>query len=321
MSFQFHDLAARANASGTIDADDLLALRREGWADGRIDQAEAEAIVGANAALTDRTPQWCDFFVEALNEYVVNSAHPRGYVSEDNAEWLIGQLGRDGQVEGMAELELLVKVAETALSVPGSLRGYALAQIERAVLTGEGPTRHGELSAHGVTAAEADLMRRLIFAPGSEHPLRVSRAEAEMLYRIKDATLYEANDPAWDRLFVQGVANYLLGFDGHEPLSRERAAELEGFMASEGAGLGVFLAGMASPAAIEEGFGSLLGLAAGTPPDDDHVDDEEDGYVPALDAEESDWLHDKLDADEDLDPLEKALIAFIAEETGQPFEG
>ena len=35
--------------------------------------------------------------------------------------------------------------------------------------------------------------------------------------------------------------------------------------------------------------------------------------------EEQSWLQDRLDADEDLDELEKALIAFIAEETGEVF--
>ena len=35
-----------------------------------------------------------------------------------------------------------------------------------------------------------------------------------MLFRLKDATLYDVNAPEWDRLFVQGVGSYLLGFGG-----------------------------------------------------------------------------------------------------------
>ena len=31
------------------------------------------------------------------------------------------------------------------------------------------------------------------------------------------------------------------------------------------------------------------------------------------------WLHTQLEADDQLDPLEKALLAFIAEETGEEF--
>ena len=43
---------------------------------------------------------------------------------------------------------------------------------------------------------------------------------------------------------------------------------------------------------------------------------------PALEAaeftdQEDLWLLDRIDADEELDPLEKALLAFIAEETGE----
>ena len=36
----------------------------------------------------------------------------------------------------------------------------------------------------------------------------------------------------------------------------------------------------------------------------------------AFTEQEDLWLLDRIDADEELDPLEKALLAFIAEETG-----
>jgi len=313
MTMQFGETALRAAADGAIGADEILALRQAGWADGQMTPEEAEALFIANDQLEQPSPEWCDFFVEALGEFIITTVEPSGYVDQAMADELIAQIDRDGRVGTVAELELLVRVLERAASVPPSLQTYALSQIEQAVLSGEGPTRHGALDPAGITASECALLRRMIFAPASDGPARVSQAEAELLCRIKDATLYDTNAPEWERLFVQGVASFLIGFAGTEPLAQERAAELERFMASEGAGIGNFLARMLSAEVEPEAasaFGSLLDMGPAGDADE----------APALDREEELWLIDHIDADEELDPLEKALLAFIAQETGETGE-
>lgn len=318
MSMHFSELAAQAAADGTIRADEVLALRGAGWADGRMDPEEAEALFLANEALTEPNAEWTQFFVEALTEFIVNTVEPRGYVDDTMGDELVARIDRDGRVDSMAELELLVKVLETALHAPASVKRYALAQIEQAVLHGEGPSRHGALDPKGINQTECALLRRLVFAAGGDRPASVSRTEAELLFRIKDATLYEVNAPEWERLFVQGVANYLLGFGGREPLSRERAAELEQFMNAPGGGIAAFLRRMLGSdvdGEVERGFGSLLSLNPHT-----HDVDDETEEAARLDPAEELWLRDHLDADEELDPLEKALLAFIAEETGEELE-
>ncbi len=117
-------------------------------------------------------------------------------------------------------------------------------------------------------------------------------------------------------LVRRGRRQLSAAFDGHEPLSRERAGELEAFMDRECAGIGGFLGRMASGEASKEGFGRLLDIA----PADEAEPGESDDNAPVLDAAETGWLHDRLEADEDLEPLEKALIAFIAAETGMEFD-
>ncbi|MFO1255052.1 MAG: hypothetical protein U1E37_05215 [Sphingomonadaceae bacterium] len=315
MSMEFGNLANAIAGDGRISAEEILELRRQGWADGKMDPEEAETLFSANESCIDPGPEWCDFFVEALSSFIVGTVEPKGYVDEEMADELIERIDRDGKLGSLAELELLVRVFEIALSVPGRLKAYALRQIEDAVLHGEGPTRHGQLDPKGINAAECALLRRLIFAPASERPAAVSRSEAELLFRIKDETLYEVNAPEWEKLFVQGVANYLLGFGGHEPLSAERAQELEAFMTSEGAGIGSFLGRMmTSRPDVEGAFGSLLDLGPHAPDISDEAEE-----AAELTPEESRWLSDLLETDEELDPLEKALLAFIAEETGEVF--
>ena len=315
MSMHFRDLAAQAAAAGQISAEEILELRQAGWADGKMDPDEAETLFHANDHLAEPTAEWCDFFVEALSEFVVNTVDPKGYVDPDMGEELVLRIDRDGRVGTLAELELLVRVSEKAISLPGPLKAYALKQIEDAVLNGDGPTRHGSLDAAGINATECALLRRLIFAPGSDRPAAVGKAEAEMLFRIKDAALYENNAPDWEKLFVQGVANFLLGFGGKEPLPIERAAELEAFMGAEGAGVGSFLARMMKSDvedSVGQAFGSLLDIA----PNAAGIDEQVEEALQLTEAEEV-WLLDHIDLDEELDPMEKALLAFIADETGE----
>ncbi|MBS0483377.1 MAG: hypothetical protein JSR96_14780 [Proteobacteria bacterium] len=79
-------------------------------------------------------------------------------------------------------------------------------------------------------------------------------------------------------------------------------------MTSEGQGIGTFLGRMMQTSAEEStsaAFGSLLDLSQ--PATDE---------LPEPFGAKEPWLRDLIDADEDLDYMEKALLAFIAEETG-----
>ena len=315
MSMEFGALAAAAASDGTISAEEILELRRTGWADGTIGPDEAEALFAANDACSQPSPEWCDFFVEALSTFIVQTVPPTGYIDDEMGDELIARIDCDGKLGTLAELELLVRVLEIAHNAPDRLKAYALGQIEDAVLNGEGPTRHGELTAKGINETECTLLRRLIFAPAGDRPAAVSKAEAEMLFRLKDASLYEVNAPEWEKLFVQGVANYLFGFGGNEPLSDDRAAELEHFMKQECAGIGGFLGRMfTSKPQVDGAFGSLLDIGQHAP-DIAGAAEEAADLTPA----ESSWLTDMLEADEELDPMEKALLAWVADETGEVF--
>ncbi|MGE3690644.1 MAG: hypothetical protein AB7F98_04615 [Novosphingobium sp.] len=309
MTMHFRALADQAMADGAISAEELLSLRGEGWQDGVVDRDEADALFVINRHLGNSSVEWTDFFVEAAIEFVFANSSPRGYVDEDGADWLIEQIEADGRLETMAELELLERLFERAENVPASLQAFATAQIEKAVLEDSGPTRSGGSLEPGMIGdTESRLLRRFIFAPASERPAAVGRGEAELLFRIKDATRGADNSPAWKQLFVQGVGNYLQGFGGHEPLSAERAAELETFMNSTATGIGSFFTRLTRS--------NLATTARG-------MFKEESGYLEfgeqaAADAEltgsEKDWLQAQMDADGELDELEQALLDFLAEE-------
>ena len=303
MSFSFSDFAAALKAGARISADDVLAVRRWVWPDGAVSDAEAEAVFELNRLARDPAPEWADFFIEAMIDHVVNGRAPHGYVDDSRAGWLIGQVDRDGVAVGAAELELVVKVLEKALNCPAPLKAWALRQIESAVLGGDGPV---------IDEAEVTLLRRIVFAGGGDGALVVSRDEAEMLWRLKDACLHADNAAGWKTLFVQAVGNHLMAYSSYRPLDRADAERLEAFVGDHESNVLGFFARMraANPAQAAR---TWLG---GAKPPVDH--DAAAAAARAVTPDEDRWLQARILADGARDPLEEALLAFVAEESGRP---
>ncbi|GAA5045748.1 hypothetical protein GCM10023208_00540 [Erythrobacter westpacificensis] len=312
MSFEFAEIARNAAADRTISSEEVMALRREGWGDGRMSREEAEMVFATQHAIDDPSREWSDFFVEAIRNYVLNGTDPRGFASAEEAEWLIAQVEADGAVCSMTELELLTSIIERAQNVPETLKSYVLGVMEREVLEGTGPTRcGGELSDTHVSQAECRIMRRVIFGQASDRPAAVSRREAEVMFRIKDAVAGNDNAPEFKRLFVQCVGNYLMGF-AHTSgqISRERMLELEAFVADNKANMGRFMGRMAKQA--PNAFGVVFGKKEATPDRAEQVAAEAEvtGY-------EQDWLDAQIARSGEVDEYDQALLEFIAEETGE----
>ena len=317
MTYQFRALADQAMADGAITSDEILALRRGGWRDGRIEPAEAEALFVLNDRLAVRTTEWVDFFVEALVEFLLAGNAPRGFISEAQTDWLIARIDRDGSIDTMAELDLLAKLFDKAERIPDRLKSYALGQMEQIVLTGNGPTRDGgSVDGARITDTECRFLRRFLFSFAGDGPGAVSQVEAELLFRIKDATLGAPNSAEWSKLFVQGVANHLMAWQAFHPLSEERATALDAFMSDNTPRIGAFFGRMAK-ADIASGASRVLGFGCkGAVPADKYgaEHDAEVGAARTVTETEDAWLQGQIDGDRALDDLEKALLRFIAEE-------
>lgn len=311
MTFSFSDFAAALRDGAPIAPQDVLAARRWAWDDGAIGRDEADALFEMNGLAANPPHEWTDFFVEAIAEYVVNRCPPRGYVSEADADWLIARIDRDGRLDSPVELELLVKVVEAALNAPQRLKDYALAQIERAVLTGEGPTRRGgDIRPGTIDEAEVALLRRLVFGAGGDGALVVSRSEAEMLWRLKDATLGAGNAPSWKTLFVQALGNHLMAYSDYRPLERAEAERLEAWTQDRSASVGGFLARMFSTAPDVAGARAALAPGRSAAQHDEAV-----AAAEQVTSAEAGWLNGRIAGDGAVDPLEQALLDFIAEES------
>jgi hypothetical protein len=315
MDEELTELLARLMLAGTVTNGDVMMLRDAVWTDETIPEPVVDALFTLNDTLTSHSTVWTDFFIEAIEYYLVDQCVPQGFVDETCADWLQERVDKNGRVASLTELELLVAIIERAESAPEDLRQYTIAQIENVIVTGEGPTRTDDvLRPNTVDAIEVELLRRLIFAGGGEGAIIVDTSEADLLFRIKDATLAGDNASSWLRLFVQGVGNHLMAHSDYRPLSRDEALEFEQFLDNDVPSLGRFFKRMLPNdklgyGTIAEAFKTLFPKA-------------EDRFAKrlALDnshlitAEEAGWLKAHIAADEETDVYEKALLTFIFDE-------
>ena len=297
----------------TITAADVRSLRAFVYPDGVVSRAEVEKLFRLNAAAKSVCPEWQEFFVEAATDHLVHQERPEGYVSEENADWLMRMISRDGVVETLTEVELLVTVLEKAKSSPEKLVAFALEQVAVAVVGGAGALARvsGRLP-NVVDRDEVDLVRRVLYAFAGDSNIAVSRAEAEILLTINDASIEADNDPAWNELFVKAMMNFVMFVSGYQTPSREEALRHKVFLDSPDMGVGGFLSRM-----VSGGLAAILGR-------DDALESVEDASrqrnadretaarrAEAVDEQEARWLAERLGKNGALRENERALIAAL----------
>jgi len=92
-----------------IIAQDVITFRREVFQDILVSRAEAEGVFALNNQIEDTCAEWNEFFVEVMVDYCVNQSKPQGYISDNNADWLVSQITTDGRLDTNSELELVIK--------------------------------------------------------------------------------------------------------------------------------------------------------------------------------------------------------------------
>lgn len=306
-------LLAEIISKGAVTPQDVIMLRREVYPDGVVSRDEADVLFEINTTCDRQCPEWVDFFVEALTDYLVHQEKPSGYISAENADWLVKTISRDRMVGSAAELELLVKVLEAAKFSPEGLSAFALRQVMHAVVDGEGPlARGGKLEAGRITKAEVDLLRRILYAYGGEGNIAITRAEAEILFTINEKTEAARNDPAWNDLFVKAIANFVLCLSGYEAPTRAEALRRETFFDDADVDVGGFFGRMVSGGArgILEAYRTSANLDA----DWEARNRSNEAFArraERVDSGEAKWLAERIGNDGALHDNEVALLRFI----------
>lgn len=304
LSPQHQSLASEIAANG-IDAEEVRRLRETIFADGLVSRDDAALLFHLNElAEIGNASQWYDFFVEALTDFLVWKQEPPQYLSDTDCEFLCAAVMRDGRIDNACEFALLLNILRWLRVAPQKLVDTALIGLRQTVLDGGTVLFGPQRQRRGVIdAADLECIRAVIFAPASDGGLTVTRAEAELLFELHRATAGKKNAPGWKELFVEAIAHHLMcpteptaAPDVAEVARRERWLE-------EHRGTRAFLGDM------------LKSLAtSGTPaPDAASSPSAPSSFArEAIDRSEADWLLQQIDADGQIDDMERALLQHIA---------
>ncbi len=108
---------------GVIDAAEVKEIEEVIYADGTIDQEEADFLFELNDAVSGKNndSSWEGLFVKAISSFVLDDDGSNGEIDADEAKYLVDQIQGDGQIDS-AEKALLVHLKNTlGDAMPGVL--------------------------------------------------------------------------------------------------------------------------------------------------------------------------------------------------------
>ena len=290
---------AAIGADGFVSADEVLFLRKTVFANGVVDPAELDALFDLGDRAQEGDPEWFQFFAEAAADFYLREEEPQGYLTPEEFQTLKARVTRNGHANPL-EIALLVKLMETATQTPADMAAFTGAQIRDMIVNKpDGPV---------VSKPDAVMLKRYLFAAGGDGNVAVTRAEAELLFDINDATDNARNNPAWTELFVQGVVNHLMAHLGYKAPSREEAFRRNAWAKDQSVNVGGFFKKM------------LAGGLSGFKPTTDNVikthNDQREAEIAEaerLTKAEADWLAARIGKDGDFDLNERRLIDRLRE--------
>jgi hypothetical protein len=302
---------------GSIKDVDVLRLRSIVHGDGIVSAEDAEALLQINETCPVQDATWPAFFIETLTDYVVNQAPPDGYITADGAKWLIARVAKDDKIARKTELDLVVNILDKSRWSPVSLSRFALNQVRRAVVDGDGPLRAGQVVEKGrISEPEVELVRRILYAFGGDGNVAVTRDEADVLFEINDAIVDSEANTAWTDLFVKAVTNVMMAASGQAVPTREEAMRRDAWFADRGE---------LSPksliaAMVTSSIDAVRGAYQEQSPEERALARLEHQRIEIITNEvitqaEAGWLCERIGRDGKLTPNEAALIAYLKKES------
>jgi hypothetical protein len=222
---QFTDIGDICQRGSVKDAD-VARLRRAFARESCLSANDVEALFRIQDACPVQDPAWAEFFIETVTDYIVHETEPSGYLTYEQAAWLIARISSNGRVRAKTEFDLLLSVLQKSRWAPLSLVQFALGQVRDAVVAGTGPLRAGGVLEPGrITAAEVERTRSILCAYGADGPVAITRTEAEILFAINTAVCSAessvlADESGWSDLFIKAIASAVMAASGYAVPSR-----------------------------------------------------------------------------------------------------
>ncbi len=313
------DLVEALVKKGSISALDVADLREDVFKDSVVDREEAEAVFHLDHACKVKDPSWTQFYVDSLTDYFVWQAEPAGYISQEQAEFLIDSIACDGRIDSTSELELLLNVIHWAQSCPEELSTFVLEAVREAVLSPKSRAFGFRGAPAVITEADVEIVRTLIYAGGGGGGFTVNRREADLLFELNDASRPAKNAPGWQDLFVKAIANHLMFPRGApEATDAEEALRREAWLKERGAVGRLFKEIGESMARGDVSLRrtwhetDMFGSTAARQEREREEDQLREALErEAIDEEEAKWLIGRIRLDGVMQPNERALLEFL----------
>lgn len=298
------DLCNRIVASGSVEEDDVLALRREVFSQFDVTRDEVDLLFRIDEEVASQSAEWHAFFVEAVTDWLVRQQEPTGHVTKEQAEWLISRIGRDERVQRNTELELVLKALELAEEAPAVLSVFGLSLISRSLVAKDA----------AISAADVNAMRRLVFSMSGPGSLSVTKEEAKALFDLNNQARGRDNDPAWTDFFKRAVGNAVTAAAGPSFSDRATVLSRQAWLgAPENDPMGLVLDTMKASGGLS--LSSIRDALFGDDMAAFNADFEQrqvasQSALP-VSQDEAGWLLDHIGRDGSFDENEKALIEFL----------
>jgi len=226
---ELENLMSKVADLGRMSEQEARKIVNEVYDDGVVSRAEAEALFDLNNKLSGADQLWDDRFREAIKDYLLTVEAPIGWVTDEECQWLIERISKDGRISLETELDLLLDVLRYADGAPRELGLFTLKSI----------CDYAKAETH-IDSATVERLRRALYAPGGDGAIWVTRDEAVCLFELNDSVGRSKNDTSWNDLFARAIGNHLMAAAHPSPVSEQDALSREKWLKARSVGVAGF---------------------------------------------------------------------------------
>ncbi|NQY41362.1 MAG: hypothetical protein HRT80_14820 [Henriciella sp.] len=296
-------MMASVEKLGEVSEAEALRIVNETYKDGIVSRGEAEALFRMNDVLKNADVEWANRFQEALKDFLLTREAPEGWVTDEEADWLLAEIKVDGDKPGLDEIDLLLTVLRHASGAPEKLALFTLEAISDRII------------ADGLANLNmVERMRHALFAGAGQGGLWVTQHEAAILFKTNDAICDARNAETWNDLFARAVGNHLMARAHPEPQSVDDALAREAWLKDTSFQPGRIFAGIGASIASGSWFSHLTNSEKKASKARQAAADAALREAEHVDEAETSWLQERLGWDDKISPAERALIEFLKKE-------
>lgn len=296
-------MMARVAKLGEVSEAEALRIVNETYQDGIVSRGEAEALFRLNDVLRGADAEWASRFQEAMKDFLLTREAPQGWVTEEEADWLIAQIKWEGDVPGLPEIDLVLEILRKAEGAASTLSNFVFEAISARIM------------ADGVANLKmVERMRYALFLGAGDGGLWVTQFEAVILFKTNDAIANSRNASTWNDLFARAIGNHLMARAHPEPQTVDTALARQAWLEDTSVNPGGLFARMGASFASGNWFKNVTHSAEKASRARQEAADAAVKQANIVTEDESEWLAKRLQWDKSISPAEKRLLEFLQEE-------